>query len=613
MNSSRRICRPCQLAVESFLHKSQTSTTGVCLRRQSTSAKDAIHEDNGPASSSSYYSAVRPKESVLSTIIEDVEIPQKPTAIKAEGILAKEIAMYNFIGGKVVNSWISKDMDLPSKQAASPETAESQSPIEQVSTIDAFHPMKPLSKLDPGARVNCMELIDLLIKYRQHSPSLVPIKRILELYDSLPPPRVCFLDRRHLRKLSIIVSRQDMKQNDMAQKYLSIIKEMRSNRTVVRYSEWCALIDAIGQGFLYHKKQSATLAREILKEMEQSGLKPETVVLNQLLQAAHRAKDHELARTIDAEFEKRNLPASIITWTHRIREAGSRKDIKQIHSVFREFFKTGQRVDIVFVNALLEAFLTANQPTFAELIYLRFRALAMNQFQSGRTPRRNDFVAIRKARHLFLDPVATAKEVDEELARRRLETQITPSNRVRNKLLHIMSLPPMIENTLVPNHGTLRLFIGYHTHYTGRLEDVAFYLNDMDGFGVQPNYGYYIDLLHAFFLWHKENPKWNAARLDKLFSFIMKAGKPLIPIRFATALAAIRAFGTVHGGEKAREVWDLLRPWIVLNPNVKMDPVVRLDLLEKVVQKFEAGEELGPDMSGADRRYRIMDWRTTLL
>lgn len=476
------------------------------------------------------------------------------------------------------------------------------------------HPMKPLDTLDSLMRMNHDELIDLLDHHRDNPPYTVPLARIFELYDSLPSPKVCYLERNDLRRLIKIISRQNTKINAIAQQYAAVIKDMQANNTTIRYSEWSGLIDALGKGFLYKRKEGSSLARQALLDMEHTGIKPSDVVLNQLLQAATRANDFELARTINAEFRSRNLPTSIITWTERIKEAGQQKDVSRIHMTFRDFCQTGITVDIVFVNALLEAFLTANQATFAELIYLRLRGLAMTQFKKGQAPRTNDFVAIRRQRATLNDATPKVRQVDHEIQRRRLASYRDGQpdhSHLRDQLLHTLMLPTNADSSLVPNHGTLRLFLTYHCHYTGRFEDIAFYLNEMDGFGVQPNYGTYVDLLHGFFRWHVKYPQWDAERLEKLFTFIVNEnGRPMVPITYVVALTGIRAFGTVQGGQKAREVWETLRPWLQINSNVQDKRDAKVDQLEQVVQKFEKGEDLGYEMSGGDPRWRIIDWRT---
>jgi hypothetical protein len=146
--------------------------------------------------------------------------------------------------------------------------------------------------------------------------------------------------------------------------------------------------------------------------------------------------------------------------------------------------------------------------------------------------------------------------------------------------------------------------------------DVAFYLNDMGFFGVIPKYGIYVDILHGFFKWHdSKTPEadWNAQQLERVFSLIRRGvmdGTPPFPITYVVALTAIRAYGTVMGRCEAREVWELLRPWLTINENVADQESKKIAQLERLVRRFESGENLDYAMSGGDAEYRVIDWRT---
>jgi hypothetical protein len=146
------------------------------------------------------------------------------------------------------------------------------------------------------------------------------------------------------------------------------------------------------------------------------------------------------------------------------------------------------------------------------------------------------------------------------------------------------------------------------------MRDVSFYLNDMDQFCVPATYGTYVDILHGFFLWHRPDGDWNAERLENVFSIIWKGvidGNPQVRITYVLALTAIRAYGTVFGGREAREVWELLRPWLRINENALAWERNLINQLEQVVLKFEQGLSLGYAMSGGDVRWRVRDWRQT--
>ena len=136
----------------------------------------------------------------------------------------------------------------------------------------------------------------------------------------------------------------------------------------------------------------------------------------------------------------------------------------------------------------------------------------------------------------------------------------------------------------------------------------------MEQFATDLNYGNFVDLLHAFYLWHGENPAWSRVRLQGIFALIegdlRSHRRPRIPIKYVVALVCIRAFGTLHGGAKAREIWELLRPWLEINENVAESRTRKVDGLEAMVKTFEAGRTLDWRMAGGRHLYRVMDWKT---
>jgi len=145
------------------------------------------------------------------------------------------------------------------------------------------------------------------------------------------------------------------------------------------------------------------------------------------------------------------------------------------------------------------------------------------------------------------------------------------------------------------------------------MEDVAYYLHELDIFGISLNYGIYTDILHGFFLWHTSNADclWDEARLRRVFEFARAGiGKENgVRVTYAFCLAAIRAFGKVCGGREARDVWEFLRGLMKINDNVRSRENEAQEWLDELVLKFESGEELTDGMCGQDWRYRVGDWR----
>jgi hypothetical protein len=146
------------------------------------------------------------------------------------------------------------------------------------------------------------------------------------------------------------------------------------------------------------------------------------------------------------------------------------------------------------------------------------------------------------------------------------------------------------------------------------MEDVVFYLDDMIQFGIPLDFGHYTHLLHGFYVWYGKQPSWDAERLESVFSPIREGvmdGEPPFRITYVLVLAAIRAYGTVNGGLAAREIWELLRPWMAINENVRSESRSKINQLEELVVTFERGEKLDFQKGGGDVRWKVNDWRNT--
>jgi Pentatricopeptide repeat domain len=580
-----------------------------------------------------------PALTLTSLLGNDPKIPTRPSATKWRATYKEELQMYAFKhdlhslkydkGPSIRHIFSLRVFPVLSQQPSRPPTSEEIAQLNDTlgpidgPVPDEAHPMKPLEELEEGVLGAHEELTEILGKYKDRLPEDVPMDRIFALYESLPGTRLCYLSRLAVRRIFSLLSRQNNHLNSTVNRYMLLIKDMQNNRTRIRLSEWTGLIDSIGKCFLFDESQRVELAIEALSDMEQSGIKPDIAALTSLLQVSVRHNNHRLTEMIESEIQKRKLDKNIALWTTRIKQAGLHSNVEKVHQTFREFCKTGIPVDIVFVNAVLEAFLNVKRPHLAELVYLRLRGFVMTCYKDEKFPRRGNKITIRHERRDFLSAAAAERrrgwDLDQEIARRRIDPQDlyyrdgTPTALLKSLINSVaMNTTPQAAK-LIPQYGTLRLFISYHSHYTGRMADIAFYLNDMDIFNVTPKYGTYVDILHAFFLWHVPGGQWNAERLENVFSIIrngVMAGKPPFPITYAIALTSIRAYGRVLGGKSAREVWELLKPWLVINENVRETKQSRILKLEELVNAFEAGHALSHGMMGGEVAYRVIDWRT---
>lgn len=485
------------------------------------------------------------------------------------------------------------------------------------------HPTKSTSELTPEEANSLSELIDLIRHHVNTPPKVVPLHNIFELYDRLPFPKVCYIPRKTIRRLFVILSSQNGALIYITERYLKLLADLRANGSAIRRAEWTSAINSMGNGFNFTRKTRVQEALNAVSHMQLSGIQPDSAVLTSVLQAASREGNSQTARTLENEIERHKMGNDIVIWTGRIKMAGKQGDARHIHATFQEFCESGVEADIVFVNALLEAFLNVRQLKLAEVIYSRLRTVAKSTLEKHHhAPVRSVFLSRRKRRDLVGTPRSLAlrtREIEHELGRRRIDPAdlVKPDGSPNElyqeifKVVGVKSFP--YAAMLIPNRETIHLFISYHCHYTGRLDDVLYYLNEMDGFRIPLNYGTYVNLLHGFFMWHTAESAWTADRLVALFSSVrngVEKSDPTFPITYVVATTAIKAFGRVQGGESAREVWELLKPWLVINENVEKRKDEKIGHLEQLVNMFEEGKGMSILRENQDPRWRVLDWRT---
>ena len=489
--------------------------------------------------------------------------PQSPAPTAIEGTQSPSTAEKTKVKGK------ESELDTPLPPSYFAEWNE-----------NSPHPQKSLEELDPDLQTAVRK-----ITQRERTNDEFDLLDLLnEWYTKLPKPRVCYFHRRTISGIFNVLSLSDTYDNSIASLYMQIFSDMQANESILKLSEWTRLIDIAGKGFVLDKDVRVDLALKTFQDMQRWCVVADDSLLTSLLQIAVRAKQWSTASLIDNELYKRKAQ-NLIIWTERVKIAGKQNDLPKILQAYKDFAASGLPVDIAFVNTLLEALLNVGQGDIAESIYLRLRQMIVERYEREEIPVRTTKFAVRRKRKDSLRKQAQQPQRD---------------------------LVKETEN-LVPNRSTIRRFISYHCHYTGRMSDVAFYLNELDAFGFAPNYGTYVDIFHGFFLWHEpEGGEWSGEKLASVYSVIHEGllhGNLPFAISFVLALTAIRAHGRVLGAEKAREVWEMLKPHMRINENVRDQEMKKVRALENMVKMFEKRGELPWQMVGGEQLYRVLDWR----
>jgi hypothetical protein len=580
-------------------------------------------------------------------LLGDIPIPPKPTAIIPDLESRQKYSPYNFQRRLFAVMPDEADQsDGPFYQERTILSAPTKfSPIvpprstkqiqrllhSQIRPQDPYmgHPMRDPNTLDHdiiSARTELLQKLSQLLSTNVQ-PTCHDLDSLMEMYTRLPSPRVCFLRRDQVRELIKVIARAHNYHWLVYEFYFHVIRDMQENGTVIRLTEWAGLIDAAGKGQYFTKEERVQRASEFVSEMNKARIRPNEVVYASLFQAAARAKDWNMVQILESEVRRLGYQDHLLLWTERFRIAGLLGNLSQLHNLFRKASQNRVPVDIFFMNTVLAAFLTVDCPQVAELVYDRLRNHALAKFGPTTLIHHRPRLSSRRDRRVFLQSLSEIEELErivkrELHARRITDKDLYEKDGTPTQLHGAFSswagsyLTPSSVR-LVPNHETIRVFISYHCHKTGRLEDVAYYLNELDIFKGKVNYGVYVSLLHGFFLWHQVREGWDEPRLRRVYDSLRtgiqsRTRERQMPVTYIVCLTAIRAFGRVCGAAAAREVWEYLKPFLEMNDNVSYREDAARGWLEDLVVAFEGGKGLNADMRGRDIKYRVGNFSTAM-
>lgn len=492
--------------------------------------------------------------------------------------------------------------------------------IESQSSFELVHPRRPPEELSPDNFEKLAQLTEFLAEFWRVPIEAIPINDVCEMYLDLPGTRVCYLSRRHTQNLLHLLSDQDVRRNSVFEMYMTILEDMQANGTNILQREWVGLLKGITDSTYFHPSLRTDLALALLEGLKRAGYKYSIETLTTIFTMAGRSRNSTLVNAVD-HLLRENKYENLWVWTERLKQAGQLADSAKVHEVLQEFSKTGLTVDIVFVNTLLRSLLMTNDITSAEFGYMQIRNSALERYKNQPLPVRPSLLHATTQRKAYIyrsDHSRWRNSKETELRLRRINLEL-----VKSEPQLAQRVDEMFDSgfrqiwygaKVVPQLATVRNMISYHCHYTGNMQDIAFYLNDMELFDIPQHLSIYMHIFHGFFLWHKEGSEWNAQRLDKLYSIIedgIKDGLPVVDIDWGLALTVIRACGKVHGAKKAREAWNLLEPLLISNENAEISQSKKAEIiwnLESVVRAFERHGKLNWALSGGWRIWSIQPW-----
>jgi hypothetical protein len=162
-----------------------------------------------------------------------------------------------------------------------------------------------------------------------------------------------------------------------------------------------------------------------------------------------------------------------------------------------------------------------------------------------------------------------------------------------------------LTNTRPSSHTSFSLIVTPHLAFK-RHEHIR-YLNELDIFKGEVNYGVYVFLLHGFFLWHV-GEEWEEPSLRRVYKSLragIQSREGRVLVTYTVCLTAVRAFVQVWSATVAREVSEFLKPFLKILYCIGR-------ILRVLEVAFEAGEALSAEMHRRDFKYRLANFSTAM-
>ena len=362
-------------------------------------------------------------------------------------------------------------------------------------------------------------------------------QELYEIYQRLPRPGISYLSRTYRRRFVMKLAVVEKKNPQVAQRYISVLEDIRAAGLHIFLSEWNSAIHLVGRQFQRVTAEEAEASVLLYKEMEHAGLKGNHVTFNILFDVAAKAGDFAFAEVILEEMKNRNLDLGRYGRTGMIFYHGLRHDGKGVRDAYLDLINCGEIVDTVVLNCVIASLLRAGERAAAEQVYYRMRK-----------------ICTQKKGYVFERPSFREKR---DISRALLKASVA--------LRHFPEAFKQLqdEQPRTPNFETYKILLRYHVEVTGELQGATAVIDDMAVLGV-PAYGSVYVLLFQGFALHGGVPytAWTKTRLDSIWDSFMSA----VSVEDDTACVSkwaviwiLRAFYRCYGKDASLAKWEIMK------------------------------------------------------
>ncbi|KAF2491262.1 pentatricopeptide repeat protein-like protein [Lophium mytilinum] len=405
-------------------------------------------------------------------------------------------------------------------------------------------PWKPESNEDAMTKA----ALEQLLKNEESSHS-----KIYAVYQLLPYPRIPFLSLKSIRRLLHVLSVVERHDHPSMQRYLSILDDMKIANIPVQRSEWTSAMAFAGHGVRSGPISDSEVQSMlyIWKEMESdAGVKGNNVTFNVLFDVAFKAGKYDLAQAFLKEIAKRKLRVSRYLRTSLIHYNGVRQNGPGVRKAYADLVEAGEIVDTVVLNSVVNALFRAREPSAAEAIFLRMKAMHGAKKDAPPPPYK-----WRDSRRLGLDLDAES---------RRLEQALRLAEADKDRMQELSSHRQVLQNAapIAPDTTTYALVIRYHAQTAGNIDRVAELIREMQDANVPFDGNVFLPIIRGFSEFGGVRySSWTADKLELFYEEFVSAvdrGEQSYYIGSSAAVLILKAFAKTAPG-RTLVVWEELR------------------------------------------------------
>jgi pentatricopeptide repeat protein len=397
---------------------------------------------------------------------------------------------------------------------------------------------EPWPLRDPADGVHIKRL-DTLLKDDE-----APHEELFDTYRKLQSPGVVYLDTNTIRALLHHLAIVERPTPAAAQRFLSILDDMKMAHIHIIRSEWTSAIHLTGRAMGTVSEDDLQSSLRLWQDMEhRAGLKGGYVTFNVLFNIAVKAGKYTLAETFMKEMQARNLPMHRHHRVALLYYYGVLQNGNAVRKAYLDLVSAGDIVDTVVMNAVIASLMRAGEPSAAEHVFER-----MKRLHAERTP--------TAPGHMFFNRNWRDRRV---LGMRfRDESRRLKSEGNDEELKQLQGFAP-----ISPDSRTYGILIRHHAAVAGNIDRVSELLEEMKWNTVQLDGTIFIVIFHGFNSFGGVRyTSWTASRLERIWHQYLKALNKDLERTWLSSLAviaALRAFGRCATPERILKAWEEIR------------------------------------------------------